>query len=125
MKQFFLDKAGLFVTCTCFLHCLLLPLLLPILPLVSLQWIADPAFEKAVLMLSIVIAVAAILNGYHRHHRRLHPMLFIVAGIVFYACKDQWGHEYEVWFLGSGAFLIMLGHAINLRLSLNSKAATA
>ena len=125
MKQYLLDKAGIFVTSSCLLHCLLLPLLVPILPFVGLQWIADPVFEKTVLLLSIIIAVVAILNGYQRHHRRLHPLLFIAAGIVFYACKDNWGHEYEIWLLSSGAFFIMFGHGINLRLSLASRAATA
>ncbi len=53
-KNVVLDRVGIWMSSICALHCLLLPILLPIAPLIASSVFADAGFERLILILSLI-----------------------------------------------------------------------
>jgi hypothetical protein len=111
-----LDKLGIWVSSLCALHCLLLPLLLPIAPLIASSVFAEQWFERSILSFSILVGFAALFVGFHKYHRQLYPLYSLALGGLIYWNKDIFGHEFEPITIGIGALLIIVAHVTNLRL---------
>jgi hypothetical protein len=111
-----LDKLGIWVSSLCALHCLLLPLLLPIAPLIASSVFAEQWFERSILSFSILVGFAALFVGFHKYHRQLYPLYSLALGGLIYWNKDIFGHEFEPLTIGVGALLIIIAHITNLRL---------
>ena len=117
-----MDKIGIWVSGLCALHCLALPLLLPILPFVASSFIAENWFERTILSLSLLIGLTALLVGFFRYHRQLYPLYALIAGGIIYWNKDIFGHDFEPITIAIGATLIITAHVMNLRLCRACKA---
>lgn len=111
-----LDKMGVMVSAMCAVHCLMLPLLLPILPILASSFVAQDWFERTILTGSIMIGFAALFIGFKQYHRQLYPIYSLALGGLIYWNKDIFGHEYEPFTIAIGAGLIIGAHLINLRL---------
>lgn len=111
-----LDKLGVTATSLCALHCIFLPVLLPILPLLGLSVVAEEAFEHLVLAASMVVGFIAIFSGFHRYHRKLYPFYSLALGGFVYANKGILGETYEPLIVTIGAVLIIFAHILNIRL---------
>ncbi len=118
MRQRSWDIVGICATSACAIHCFILPAIIPVLPLLGLQWIAQPGFESTVLAISIAIASYALLNGYRHYHGQMWPLACALVGFLLYAFKGGLGEQYEPWILSGGALLIVFAHSMNLRLRL-------
>lgn len=116
MTQRSLDKTGIWVTTLCALHCLLLPVILPILSLIGLSFIGEEVLERTILGISLVVGFVALVIGM-RKHLRLYPLLLLFAGGVIYWHKDSLGEVGEPIIILLGASLIVAAHWVNLRLS--------
>jgi hypothetical protein len=57
-----LDAVGFTASTLCAIHCAVTPLLLTALPLAGLKFLAHPAIETAMIMLSLLIAVSHLVN---------------------------------------------------------------
>lgn len=115
MTQQSLDKTGMWVTTLCALHCLLLPVILPVLSLIGLSFIGATLLERIILSTSIVVGLIALLAGM-RKHARFYPLTMLFAGGVIYWHKDIFGAMGEPLIILVGAGLIIAAHWINLRL---------
>ncbi|WP_315853253.1 MerC domain-containing protein [Alteromonas oceanisediminis] len=115
-NRILLDKLGIWVSGLCALHCLALPLLLPILPFVASSFVAEVWFERTILSLSILVGATALLIGFYRHHRQRYPLFALAAGAAIYWNKDIFGEAYEPITIALGAGLIIAAHLMNLRL---------
>ena len=111
-----LDKMGIWTSSLCALHCLLLPILVPLLPYVGATFFADSWFERSILTVSLMIGFWALLSGFYRYHRQLYPLYSLVLGGLIYWNKDMFGEAYEPFTIAVGAVLIIAAHIINLRL---------
>ncbi|MFC3123331.1 MerC domain-containing protein [Agaribacter flavus] len=111
-----LDKLGVWISGLCAVHCLALPLLLPIAPVIASSFFAEHWFERVILSLSVVIGFAAMFIGFHQYHRQLYPLYSLAAGALIYWNKDALGHELEPFTVTVGAALIIGAHVLNLRL---------
>nr|WP_301004003.1 MerC domain-containing protein [Arsukibacterium sp.] len=110
------DKVGITVTSLCAIHCIMLPVLLPVLPLLGLTVNHNHAFERAMLLFTMVLGFVALFIGFHRYHRKLYPFYSLFLGGFIYWQRDVWGHEYEHAVLIVGASLVVLAHVMNMRL---------
>jgi len=110
------DKIGIWVSSICALHCLLIPILLPIAPLVASSFFAEVWFERIILTFSILVGFAALFIGFHKYHKQLYPIYSLVLGGLIYWNKDIFGHQYEPFTIAVGAFLIIAAHYTNLKL---------
>jgi hypothetical protein len=116
-----LDKFGVWVSAMCAVHCLLLPILLPILPLLASSFVAQDWFERSILTISIAVGFAALFIGFKQYHRQLYPIYTLSIGALIYWNKDIFGESYEPFTIAIGAALIIGAHLINLKLCRSCK----
>jgi hypothetical protein len=110
------DKVGIWTSSLCALHCLLLPILIPLLPFVGASFFAQNWFERSILSLSMIIGFWALFSGFYRYHRQLYPLYSLVLGGIIYWNKDMFGAAYEPYTIAIGALLIVGAHVVNLKL---------
>lgn len=113
----FLDKMGIAVTSLCAFHCILLPFLLPLLPLLSLTFIVDEAFEMSLFATTVVLGFSALSSGYFRYHRRFSPMLLLLVGCLIYVMKMVLGIEDDPVFVMFSTSFIIAAHMLNMKLT--------
>lgn len=111
-----LNRLGVWLTSLCALHCLLLPILIPLAPLIASNFVASEWFERIILSSSILIGFAALFIGFHQYHRQLYPIYSLVLGALIYWNKHMFGEAYEPITIAVGALLIIAAHLANLRL---------
>lgn len=111
-----LDRLGITAASLCALHCILLPILLPALPLLGLSFLADHIWEHVFLLLTAVIGSFALLSGFKRYHRKLYPLYLLLLGVIIYWQKHDVPADYQPFFIMVGTSLIVIAHFINLKL---------
>ncbi len=111
-----LDRIGIAATSLCALHCILLPILLPALPLLGLTFLADHTWEHVFLILTAVLGTIALFSGFKRYHRKLYPFYLLYLGVAIYWIKHDFSEEYQTYFIVTGAALIVAAHFINMKL---------
>lgn len=116
-----LDKLGIWASGLCALHCLSLPLLIPVAPLLGATFFAQDWFERTILITSLIVGFWAMLSGYYRYHRQIYPLFSIAAGGMIYWNKDILGESFEPFTVASGALLIIVAHFTNQRLCKQAK----
>lgn len=116
-----LDKLGITATSLCALHCILLPVLLPALPLLGLSFLADHIWEHIFLLITAILGSIALLSGFKRYHRKLYPFYLLILGVVIYWLKHDFSEQVQPIIIFIGASLIITAHVVNLRLCNNCK----
>ena len=111
-----LDRLGITATSLCALHCILLPILLPALPLLGLSFLADHSWEHVFLIFTAMLGSVALFSGFKRYHRKMYPFYLLFVGVGIYWIKHDFSEEYEAYFIIIGASLIVAAHYINLKL---------
>lgn len=111
-----LDRIGITATSLCALHCILLPILIPILPLMGLSFLADHAWEHFFLLMTAALGTVALFSGFKRYHKRLYPFYLLYLGIALYWIKHDFAQSLEIYFILGGASLIIAAHFINIKL---------
>lgn len=119
-----LDRIGIAATSLCALHCILLPILLPALPLLGLTFLADHTWEHVFLIATAVLGTFALFSGFKRYHKRLYPFYLLYLGVAVYWIKHDFSEEFEPFFIIGGAFLIVMAHFINMKLCNSCKQCT-
>ncbi len=119
-----LDKIGITATSLCALHCILLPILLPVLPLLGLSFLADHTWEHIFLLMTAVLGTIALFSGFKRYHKRLYPFYLLYLGVAIYWMKHDFATEVQPFFIFAGAALIIAAHFVNLKLCNSCKQCT-
>jgi hypothetical protein len=111
-----LDRIGITATSLCALHCILLPVLLPVLPLVGLSFLADHTWEHIFLLLTAALGTVALFSGFKRYHKKLYPFYLLYIGVALYWIKHDFSESLEPYFIFGGASLIIIAHFVNIKL---------
>ena len=119
-----LDRIGIAATSLCALHCILLPVLLPALPLLGLSFLADHTWEHIFLLLTALLGTIALFSGFRKYHRKLYPFYLLYLGVAIYWLKHDFSPSLEPLFIIAGAGLIVAAHFINLKLCNSCKSCT-
>jgi phosphoglycerol transferase MdoB-like AlkP superfamily enzyme len=119
-----LDRIGITATSLCALHCILLPVLLPTLPLLGLSFLADHTWEHVFLLITAVLGSVALLSGFKKYHRRIYPFYLLFLGVAIYWVKHDFSENIQPYFIIIGASLIVAAHLINLKLCNSCKQCT-
>ncbi len=115
--QQMLDKVAISASALCMLHCLLTPLLIITVPVISLTFMADESFHKILVAFVLPISLFALFIGCHRHKDRT-VMLLGCAGlfslvIVAFIGHDVFGEPGEKVATVLGGIVLVLGHVRN------------
>lgn len=110
------DAAGMLASGMCLVHCLALPLLVALFPLLGIG-ADDDAFHVTMVGVAVVAALLALAPGYRMHRR---PMV-AAAGATGLACLasaaflvgPRYGETAETCMTVMGAALISLAHLRN------------
>ncbi|NMH60092.1 MerC domain-containing protein [Alteromonas sp. MYP5] len=111
-----LDKLGIWVSGLCAVHCLSLPVLVPLMPLVASSFFAQAWFERTILSISILVGLAALFTGAIRQHGQFYPIVLLITGGTIYWFKNMFGESFEPFTIAFGALLIAMAHVSNLRM---------
>lgn len=114
------DRVGATASLLCAVHCVLLPFVLALLPLIGLKFLAGTTFERIFVICAATLASGSILTGWRRH-RKPHALYVTVPAIVlllFGVAVDLQAHVVihticEV----SGGVLLASAHITNLALA--------
>lgn len=109
-----LDRAGIWLSSLCLLHCFATIVLVSLLGAGS-NFLLSPDIHRYGLALALVIAAVAIGWGALRH-RRPFPFVTAMTGLTFMGGALAMPHGfYEVLFTMIGVTLVATGHVLNLR----------
>lgn len=111
------DRIGIGATLLCVIHCLMLPVLLPIATTVGLGILVSAAGERVMLLATLLLAYVVLRNGRRYHHRQA-PLILAGLGGLLYAGKQLAGEAWEPLLVVVGGMLIIAAHVLNLRLCL-------
>ncbi|MDT0605161.1 MerC domain-containing protein [Thalassotalea castellviae] len=111
-----LDRIGITATSLCALHCILLPVILPALPLLGIGFLADHTWEHIFLIVTAILGSIAMFSGFKRYHKKLYPFYLLMLGVVVYWQKHDFSEAVQPFFIMIGATLIVAAHIINIKL---------
>ena len=117
------DCVGMTLSLVCAVHCLVMPILIPLLPLVAGSFLAGETTESVILTVTLLIAAPTLFRGYLRHRKFRVPAIFLL-GLLFLALRPgafhhDHAHEGELMHFVLAAlagFSLAVGHWLNLRL---------
>ncbi|MDA1033432.1 MAG: MerC domain-containing protein [Proteobacteria bacterium] len=109
-----MDRAGIWLSSLCLLHCVLTILVVSVLGAGS-HFLLSPEIHRAGLAIALIIAAVAIGWGALRH-RRAAPFVTAMVGLTFMGGALAMQHGfYEVVFTMIGVALVATGHFHNMR----------
>ncbi|RFZ84072.1 MerC domain-containing protein [Mucilaginibacter terrenus] len=111
-----LDHIGMTASTLCAIHCAAVPVLFTSLPLMGMEFLANPVVEWTMILLALVVGVWAIGGSYSRSHHKILPVLLLIAGFVIIIL----GHLFtkstlEAIIVPLGGITIAVAHFINYK----------
>ena len=100
----------------CAIHCLAMPLLGTVLPLVGLSFLANERVEFILIVSAIGLAIGSLALGVRRH-RNWRAFLVLIAALAFIAtAQTAVEGTFEVVFYSIGGILLASAHLVNRHL---------
>ena len=110
------DRLGIFTSVACAIHCGILPILFPILPLFGVNIIHNGFFEWFMIAITFVVGCYSLYHGFVKHHHNRKPFIIFAIGFCFLVVK-QFYHPIEYLFLVFAVSFIVSAHMYNFKLS--------
>ena len=114
-----LDRLAIALSGLCILHCLAMPLLLIVLPIMG--QFSEDHFHQQMLLLVVPVSSFALLLGYRRH-RHAGTLIGGIAGMLLLFVAGTWVHS-EIGIIAdrlttiAGSLLLATAHFYNSRFS--------
>ena len=100
----------------CAIHCLAMPLLVAVLPLIGLGFLVNERAELVLFLGAIGLAVGSLTWGVRRH-RSWRAFLILIVALAFIAtARTAVEGTFEVVFYSIGAILLASAHLVNRHL---------
>jgi hypothetical protein len=115
-----LDQAGMLASSLCALHCMAMPIVVGVLPLLGLSFLADEQTEWTLIAVAFLLGLSSLLPGYWRRHRRWEPLAMFALGaglIMTVRLLFEESQAVELIGVALGGLCLMTAHALNLRYS--------
>lgn len=110
-----IDASAIALSAVCVVHCLALPLLLTLTPVLSLHWLREEHFHWLLLLLALPLSLLGLWHGFQRHASWLVPALGALGlGLMAYdllPAHDDHAHGLTLF----GVLLVALAHGLNIR----------
>jgi 4-amino-4-deoxy-L-arabinose transferase-like glycosyltransferase len=113
------DGLGIFTSILCAIHCGLLPLLIPTLPLLGVNIIHNATFEWVMIFIAIGVGFYSLYHGYKKHHHQMTPIYIFGVGMLLLIVKEFYHHRLIL--LIPAVIFIITAHYRNYKLCARSK----
>ncbi len=113
LKHAWSHYVGLSVSFLCLIHCLALPFITPLLPLLTMHnhWLVESVF-----IVLIMLSTLTIYKGY-REHKERRSMILGAIGFVLLVSSLFFEHDgLQIFISITGSFLMTLAHYTNYKL---------
>ncbi|MDE0398990.1 MAG: MerC domain-containing protein [Candidatus Poribacteria bacterium] len=115
-NQEFVDTTGACLSFACAVHCLAMPLLVAVLPLIGLGFLVGERAELVIIICAVALATGSLAWGV-RHHRSWRVFLILVVALAFIATAQTTVEgTFEVIFHSVGGVLLASAHLANRHL---------
>ena len=121
LLDYFLDKLGISATTICAIHCIMLPVILPALPVLGLGVLADAHWERVYLLATVMLGFVALFAGFKKYHRSLFPFYLLALGGIIFWVKHDLPLALQNFAVVGGAILVIGAHVINVKLCKSCK----
>jgi hypothetical protein len=113
-----MDRAATFTSAACAVHCVLGPIILPLLPVATGQFVG-PGLEWTFTAASVLLGASSLGHSYRALHRNPVPLLWFGVGVTFlilakFLSSDSVALELSA--VATGATCIIATHVQNLRM---------
>jgi hypothetical protein len=111
-----MDRVATIAAGACAVHCMLAPVVLPILPLIAGRFVG-PGLEWGFTGISMTLGIASLGHSYRALHRSRVPLIWFCLGFaLLIAAKFMNVVAVELSTVAAGASCIMFAHILNLRM---------
>lgn len=114
-----LDTVAIALSGLCLVHCLALPIVIALFPLLSVTLIDHEAFHQIILIAVLPTTAIALIVGYRRHRRTSVAALGVagVAALIVaaFALHSLHAHAMETWITVAGGLMLAAAHIQNFR----------
>jgi len=116
-----LDALAVLISGLCALHCLALPVLLLLFPLLIGSVFTDEEFHRLILWIILPTSVIAVAAASYRHFDR-QVLIWVASGMVLLLLAAFWAHDHapawvDISLTTVGGLILAIGHIRNVRLS--------
>ncbi|QXV64121.1 MerC domain-containing protein [Mucilaginibacter achroorhodeus] len=116
-KALKLDNIGMTASTLCAIHCAAVPVFFTSLPLLGLEFLANPWVEWSMILFALFIGVWSI-GGEYKNHRNALPLAMLVLGFILVIGGHLLIHNWvEAVVVPVGGLLIATAHFINYKLA--------
>ncbi|TSD66267.1 MerC domain-containing protein [Inquilinus sp. KBS0705] len=110
------DSIGMTASTLCAIHCAAVPIFFTSLPLLGLEFLANPWVEWIMIILALVVGLSSIVTSYFRVHHKVLPLAMLIAGFLTIII----GHLFitgwiEAIVVPAGGLMIATAHFINYK----------
>ena len=115
-NQELVDTTGACLSFACAVHCLAMPLLVAVLPLVGLGFLVSERAELVIIIGAVGLAIGSLAWGI-RHHRNWRAFLILITALAFIAtARTAVEGTFELIFHSAGGILLASAHLVNRHL---------
>ncbi len=115
-KHHRLGNLSVIASAVCLIHCIALPLLLPILPLIGLSFLSSERAEIWIMIGVLIAAGASLLIGFFKYHQKLFPVYLFAVSAVLMIYSRSLEHNTGHFVLAAAAICMTIAHIANIRL---------
>jgi len=118
--QKLLDTSAVAISALCAVHCLALPVLLVLFPLLGATFMVDEHFHE--LLLWVILPTSVIAVGLARlNHRDTAVLVLVITGLAFIIGAALWAHNNAPAWVDTamsvtGGLILAAGHIRNFRI---------
>jgi hypothetical protein len=116
VATYLLDRAGMWASALCMIHCIALPMLLTISTFSGIVFLDDPRVENGIITVSILLGTSSLFPSYFNHHRKTFPILILLFGFFLIGLSRFMINVNESLLVSSGAASVASAHFLNYRL---------
>lgn len=110
------SKWGAFLALACAVHCIAMPFVATLLPVLGLQFLESTAFELSIVGLGLGFGAYSVGKGYLRVHRNKNILgLFAIGAAVMLTGILGAEEPLEIWLVVVGAIAVGAAQWINVR----------
>ncbi|HYF68273.1 MAG TPA: MerC domain-containing protein [Ohtaekwangia sp.] len=113
--QHIFDKAGMWTSGLCAVHCIAIPFFLSMSAFSSMVFLHNENIENMVLVVSAMIGVGSLGNSFIKLHKRWLPLIVLFIGLCLIVLSRLELNVSEPIFASSGASLMASAHFLNIR----------